>query len=258
MRKNKRGRREERRKNRRKRKRVKPDWECLPRVVLVTLNYKWSLTFQAKTHNHNIIPMMHFHWQATLLSPGLALATNLCLLLSFSSIPPSPSFQSPEWRILQTLPSFALSIFPALVSESMYCVTASCNLLRNSPLPLFYTPPPSIPFSRSVKRKIFHPPSPNSFHAQLSQFLLRLFTFCSRYTAAAAAFILIICFWVFFGLSLLTPHSVLDDQRPLSLTCRVRDQEEHRMNQLSSPEVTTFGCSETMMTRDFICKFWAV
>lgn len=153
MRKNKRGRREERRKNRRKRKRVKPDWECLPRVVLVTLNYKWSLTFQAKTHNHNIIPMMHFHWQATLLSPGLALATNLCLLLSFSSIPPSPSFQSPEWRILQTLPSFALSIFPALVSESMYCVTASCNLLRNSPLPLFLPLPPSIPFSHSVKGK---------------------------------------------------------------------------------------------------------
>lgn len=73
------------RKNWRNRKRVKPDWECLPRVVLVTLNYKWSLTFQAKTHNHNIIPMMHFHWQATLHSPGLALATNLCPLPSFSS-----------------------------------------------------------------------------------------------------------------------------------------------------------------------------
>lgn len=74
------------RKNWRNRKRVKPDWECLPRVVLVTLNYKWSLTFQAKKHNHNIIPMMHFNWQATLHSLGLALATNLCALPSFSSV----------------------------------------------------------------------------------------------------------------------------------------------------------------------------
>lgn len=82
------------RKNWRNRKRVKPDWECLPRVVLVTLNYKWSLTFQAKTHNHNIIPMMHFHWQATLHSLGLALATNLCPLPSFSSVH-LPIFSAP-------------------------------------------------------------------------------------------------------------------------------------------------------------------
>lgn len=160
-------------KNRRKRKRVKPDWECLPRVVLVTLNYKWSLTFQAKTHNHNIIPMMHVHWQATPLSPGIALATNLCPLLSFSSSPLSLSFQSPEWRILQTLPSFALSIFLALVSECLHCVTASCNLHRNSPFP-FFSPPPSISFLSLCEKKILHPPSLNSFHAQLSQFLSQL------------------------------------------------------------------------------------
>lgn len=61
-----------------KRKRIKPDWECLPGVVLVTLNYKWSLTFRAKAHNHNIIPMMHFQWQATPLPSGLALTTDLC------------------------------------------------------------------------------------------------------------------------------------------------------------------------------------
>lgn len=81
-------------KNSGRRKSIKPDWECLPRVVLVTLNYKCSLTFPAKTHNHNIIPMMHFHWQATLLFPGLALTTNLCPLLSLSF---TPSFHSPEW-----------------------------------------------------------------------------------------------------------------------------------------------------------------
>lgn len=73
-------------KNRQKRKRIKPDWECLPRVVLVTLNYKWSLTFQAKAHSHNKIPMMHFHWQTTPLSLGLNFTTNLCPLLFFSSI----------------------------------------------------------------------------------------------------------------------------------------------------------------------------
>lgn len=97
-------------KNRRNGKRAKPDWECLPRVVLVTLNYKWSLTFQAKRHNHNIIPMMHFHWQASLQSLGLALAINLCLLPSSLSI--SPSFRAPEWRILQTPESITAGRVP--------------------------------------------------------------------------------------------------------------------------------------------------
>lgn len=142
-------------------------------MVLVTLNYKWSLTFQAKTHNHNIIPMMHFYWQATPLSPGLSLSTNLCPLLSFSSIQLSPFFQSPKRRILRTLPSFALSIFLGLVRECLHCVTLSCNLLRNSPFPFFH--PPSISFSRTLcEKSLFHPPSLNSLHAQLSQFLLHI------------------------------------------------------------------------------------
>lgn len=36
--------------------------ECLPQVVLVTRNYKWSFTFQVKIHNHSIKPTMPFQW----------------------------------------------------------------------------------------------------------------------------------------------------------------------------------------------------
>lgn len=117
---------------------------------------------------------MHFHWQATPLSPGLSLATNLCPLLSFSSIPHSPFFfQSPKWRILQTLPSFALSIFLALVSECLHCLTVSCNLIRNNSFPLFWTALLSRSLTRSVKRD-YSIHQPWTLHAQLSHFLLQI------------------------------------------------------------------------------------
>lgn len=124
-------------------------------MVLVTLNYKWSLTFRAKTHKHNVIPVMHFHWQATPLSPGLALATNLCPLLSFSSIPLHPSFQAPRSEgFYELCPLSTLSIF-TLVSKRSHCVTASCSEIAPIPLSFFFTPSSTLSlFSLPVKRNI--------------------------------------------------------------------------------------------------------
>lgn len=141
-------------------------------MALVTLNYKWSLTFQAKTHNYNIIPMMHCHWQATPPSPGFALPTNLCSVLSFPSIMLSPSSQSLKWSILRTLPSFALSIFLAWPLSSN---TVSCYLPATPPTPS------ASPLSGSLCKRKYPsaipehcPPSavPLSFAASFSHFVL--------------------------------------------------------------------------------------
>lgn len=73
-------------KNRKNKKRVKPDWECLPRVVRVTLNYKWShFPSQNTQPQYNIQGAFPLAGQFT--APhGLAIATNLCLLPSFFSV----------------------------------------------------------------------------------------------------------------------------------------------------------------------------
>lgn len=250
-----RSRREKRQKNRRKRKRVKPDWECLPRVLLVTLNYKWSLTFQAKTHNHNIIPMMQFHWQATLLSPGLALATNLRPLLSFCSIPVALSFQSLEWGILQTLPSFALSIFLSLVSESLYCVTVSCNLLRNS---LF---PPFSPLLQSL--------SPALWKENIPSTIPELFPCSAVPVSLAASFSHFVLFHIMLlplssFLSFFPVRSLFLAKRSTDLTyfsswsevfissCSVRDQDAQQIELSSSKKVWL----QQRTACDCISKYW--
>lgn len=140
---------------------------CLPRVALVTLNYKWSLTFQAKTHNYNIIPMMHCHWQATSPSPGFALPTNLCSVLSFPSITLPSSSQSLKWSILRTLPSFALSIFFAWpLSSNTVSLWAAISLQHPQPHQ------PSLYLVLCAKESI-HLPSLNTFLTRLSHFPLQ-------------------------------------------------------------------------------------
>lgn len=115
--------------------------------------------------------MMHFHWQATPLSPGLSLSTNLCPLLASSSIQLSPFFSPPSEGFCELC---SLSIFLALVSECLHCVTVSCNFLRNNPF-LFSPLPLYLSLVLSVcEKRIFHAPSLSSLHSQLSQFLLHI------------------------------------------------------------------------------------
>lgn len=97
---------------------------------------------------------MHFHWQATLPSPGLALATNLCPLLCFSSTP-LHRFSAPR---VKGFANFALLRSIHLSgSGQRELILCHCELLTNNPLPPSPSPP-SIVFS--VKRTL----SPNSFY----------------------------------------------------------------------------------------------
>lgn len=87
--------------------------------------------------------MMHFHWQATLPSPGLALATNLCPLLCFSSAP-LRRFSAPR---VKGFANFALLRSIHLSgSGQRELILCHCELLTNSPLPPSPSPPSIQPF----------------------------------------------------------------------------------------------------------------
>lgn len=110
---------------------------------------------------------MHCHWQATPPSPGFALPTNLCSVLSFPSIMLSPSSQSLKWSILRTLPSFALSIFLAWpLSSNTVSLWAAISLQHPQP----HQPPLYLVL---CAKESIHLPSLNTVLPRLSHFPLQ-------------------------------------------------------------------------------------
>lgn len=106
-------------KNRRNKKRVKPDWECLPRVVRVTLNYKWS-HFPSQNTQPQYNTQGAFPLAGQFTAPhGWAVASNLSS--SFRRLCPSPHLFRP-WsegfckllvhNSLQRVTVFKYSLFP--------------------------------------------------------------------------------------------------------------------------------------------------